>query len=614
MRSFEPPPGWGEHPPRSRGREPPVILLGFSVAMGQYFFKFISAALPGAGPRTGSPCRDQVMVATPQLVAWFILAIFVVLYILPLGLRPMFVPDEMRYGEVPREMIASGDWVVPRLDGLRYFEKPVLGYWLTGASILLFGENGFAVRLPSALAAGLTGLLVYLFAASRTGGGLKSGPLAGVIFLTCFEVAGVGTFAVLDTMLSLFLTGAMILFFQALAASPGSWRERGWLTGAGAFCGLAFLTKGFLAFVVPALAVGAYLVWQGRWRETLRLVWLPALAATLVALPWGLEILRREPDFWNFFFWNEHVRRFLSNDAQHSQPFWFFLVTAPVMFLPWSFAVPAAWKGLRGERQNPAIQDFSRFCLCWLVLPFLFFSACKGKLLTYILPCFPPFALLVAQGLLAGLHNDHCRRFSRGAVGAATLFALLLGCFLGLQLGGSAALRPYSPGRNWFLVANALVAMILIFVTAARSRRVNLRHFYFALAPVPLLFTLQCSLPDQIMATKAPGALLQSHRAEVTATTLLISDDDPLRAVCWVFERDDVFLLEDTGELQYGLTREKDSRRLLTVTRAGELIRSSPGQVVLVATREHFDRWAKSLPPPQLVDDNGADGFVYARF
>lgn len=91
---------------------------------------------------------------------------FLIAYILPLGARDLLVPDETRYAEIPREMIVGGDWVVPHLNGLRYFEKPPLGYWVHAGSILLFGENNFAVRLPSAMAVGLSALLIYLLVCS----------------------------------------------------------------------------------------------------------------------------------------------------------------------------------------------------------------------------------------------------------------------------------------------------------------------------------------------------------------------------------------------------------------------------------------------------------------
>ena len=89
------------------------------------------------------------------------IGIFVLLYIIPLGIRPIILPDESRYAEIPREMLTSGNWIVPKLNGLRYFEKPVLGYWLNASSIKLFGENAFAARLPSALATGLSAFIIF---------------------------------------------------------------------------------------------------------------------------------------------------------------------------------------------------------------------------------------------------------------------------------------------------------------------------------------------------------------------------------------------------------------------------------------------------------------------
>ncbi len=540
--------------------------------------------------------------------------LFVALYLLPLGQRPMFIPDEMRYAEVPREMLANGDWVVPRLNGVRYFEKPVLGYWLTGASMRFFGEDGFAVRLPSALAAGLTALLIFLFARAGAADRSRVAPLAAAIFLTSFEVYGVGTFAVLDTMLSFFLTLTMFCLYLALAAKPGSGREKVLLAGAGLACGLAFLLKGFLALALPGLVLGGYLVWQGRWRELPRVSVLPALVTILVVLPWGLAVLRREPDFWNFFFWNEHVRRFFSENAQHRQPFWFFLATLPAMFLPWSFTVPAALSGWRGANREGAARDLTRFCLCWLLLPLLFFSACKGKLLTYILPCFPPLALLVAQGLAGSLQNERCRRFPCGAIGAALLFAMMLVVFLGFQLGGIQTQPPYSQTGGWFLVAIGVTLMVLLLLLAARNHRAHLRHICFVLAPLPLFLALQGAVPDRLLTVKAPGAFLEDHRPEISGETILISDDTLLQAVCWVFKRTDVLLLEQGGELDYGLARENGGARLLSVPRAAALIRSHPGEVVLAARRENFARWADTLPPPRHLDDDGADDFILARF
>ena len=110
------------------------------------------------GP-TATETKDDVVM---KYASAGLIVLFLLLYILPLGVRPIVIPDEARYCEIPREMLVSGDWVVPRLNGLRYFEKPVLGYWVTAASMALFGQNPFAARLPSAAATGLSALLLFL--------------------------------------------------------------------------------------------------------------------------------------------------------------------------------------------------------------------------------------------------------------------------------------------------------------------------------------------------------------------------------------------------------------------------------------------------------------------
>jgi hypothetical protein len=115
------------------------------------------------------------------------IGIFVLLYIVPLGIRPIILPDESRYAEIPREMIVSGDWIVPHLDGLRYFEKPVLGYWLNALSIKLFGENAFAVRFPSALATGISAFIVFMLVCRFTGD-VTTAIAAALIFSSNFMI------------------------------------------------------------------------------------------------------------------------------------------------------------------------------------------------------------------------------------------------------------------------------------------------------------------------------------------------------------------------------------------------------------------------------------------
>ena len=326
-----------------------------------------------------------------------LIVLFLFVYILPLGFRPLAIPDEARYGEIPREMLTSGDWVVPRLNGLKYFEKPVFGYWTNAVSLTVFGENAFALRLPSALSVGLSTLMIFLlvrkFSARET-----AAVLSPAIFLTCPLVLAMGHITVLDSLLSMLLTGALVCFFFSHMAENRR-RKNFFLALMGVFCGMAFLTKGFLAFAVPVLAVVPFLLWERRFKDLLKVPWIPMLTAFLVVLPWSLMIHFREGNFWNYFFWTEHIARFLHPiSGQHPKPVWYFLPVLVGGALPWFIQAPAVLPMvLKFELKSPLM----RFVLCWFLFPFLFFSVCSGKLIPYILPCFPPLAIVLSIGLAA---------------------------------------------------------------------------------------------------------------------------------------------------------------------------------------------------------------------
>src|SRR5262249_8770856 len=158
--------------------------------------------------------------------------LFVLVYLLPLGVRPLASPDEVRYGQIAREMIASGDWVSPHFNGVRYFEKPVLGHWLNALSLTTLGENPFAVRLPVALATGLSAVIVFLLV--RRFLARSTAVLSTAIFLTTVLVAGCGSVAVLDAFLALFVTAAVGAYYVAITAT-----RRGERYAYLALCGVA---------------------------------------------------------------------------------------------------------------------------------------------------------------------------------------------------------------------------------------------------------------------------------------------------------------------------------------------------------------------------------------
>ena len=201
-----------------------------------------------------------------------LILVFVLAYMLPRGSRSLVTPDETRYGEIAREMNASGDYVVPRLNGLRYFEKPAGGHFLNAMSMKVFGDTRFGVRFASAAMVGLAAFALFMLVRRELDE--ETAALATLIYLTSVLVQGLGTFSALDSMVSGFITLCLCFFYRA-ATEEHARRKVGQLLLMGLFAGWAFLVKGFLAFAVPVLVIVPFLLWSKQWKRLFTLPWLP---------------------------------------------------------------------------------------------------------------------------------------------------------------------------------------------------------------------------------------------------------------------------------------------------------------------------------------------------
>lgn len=535
---------------------------------------------------------------------------YLLVFVLPLGLRPMAMPDETRYAEIPREMLLSGDYITPRLNGLRYFEKPPLGYWCNALAMVVFGENRFAGRFPSAAAAGCSALLIFLLVRRFARDPLQVS-ITPVAFLISVEVFGLGIFSVLDGLFSMFVTATLTAFLFAYHAQGG--RRNVFLTLMGVSCGAAFLTKGFLAFVVPAIVIAPFLVWERRWRLLFTMPWLPLLTSAAVVLPWAITIHFHESDFWNYFVFVEHLNRFAGENAQHGSPFWYFVPVLMLGALPWSPLIPSAVQGLWAARSRDSLV---RFALCWFAFPFLFFSASKGKLGTYILPCFAPLAILIVAGLMVGLRQR--------VGGAARAVGVLV--VSGLAACMSVAL-PFLPLEDWGVTFTGSplafkwglcvsLGAWSIFSAASLATRLPSRFVaLFCAGPAIFLLTLHLMAGGMVIDGVTSERFLRAHAPLLEEKAIIVSNAYMAPAVCWAYKREDVLILaRGSGELSYGLMCEDSRGRKLSFDDFVQLVTTNAGerQVVLILTEERYTKDCELLPKPRYADI--ADGFAFLRY
>jgi 4-amino-4-deoxy-L-arabinose transferase-like glycosyltransferase len=341
------------------------------------------------------------------------------------GFRPLYNPDEGRYAEISREMLASGDWVIPRLDGLVYIEKPPLQYWATALAYEVFGASEWSARLYTALC-GLATVLVTAGLAFRLWGA-GAAWRSGIMLASSLMVLLLSHQLTLDMSLTLYMTGTIAAFCiaQGESVSPGA--RRAWMALAWAAAAGAFLTKGLIAGVLPVLTLIVYSVLHRDPKPWMRLSPLGGFALFgVLALPWFVLIQHRLPSFFDFFVVREHFQRYLTLVEARYEPWWFFVVVLALGSLPW--IAPAARALASGWRASVPTGRFDarRFLWVWSVVVLLFFSASDSKLIPYILPMFPSLALLMGSAaesrLNADLHATGTGLVIGGvAVGLATL-------------------------------------------------------------------------------------------------------------------------------------------------------------------------------------------------
>lgn len=478
--------------------------------------------------------------AIPGLVLAFIL-----FYLLPLMTHGLWIPDETRYGQISQEMLLSGNWVAPHFMGIRYFEKPIAGYWMIAIGQAIFGDNLFGVRIASAVSTGVSVWLAYLLA-RRLWNNPRISAACALLYMSFGLIAGQAGYANLDPQFTLWVNLSLVAVWFAIDSTTAKARLGSWAL-LGAACGMGLMTKGFLALLLPVLIALPYMIWQRRFGELLRYGLVAVLVAALVSVPWALAVHVREPDFWRFFFWHEHIRRFAAgDDAQHARPWWFYLPLLFAATLPWAVLLPSTL--IRTWREKREAK--TAFLALWFVLPLAFFSLSSGKLPTYIMPCLFPLALLMGHTVVKWLEQRHTRALRLNGVINTVLASVALIALIYLQ----ATKEVY---ENTEMFSLSLVFIVLIGWIIANALQIMRPLTMWAMPALGiglLVALLPAAMPAQIVDSKMPDQFIAQHQQALSETSSLLSNDlGAASALAWRLKRPQVDLFNTVGELKYGL-------------------------------------------------------------
>jgi 4-amino-4-deoxy-L-arabinose transferase-like glycosyltransferase len=347
---------------------------------------------PNASERTGRvACRTEqrarITCYRRRALRWLWLLVVLIAMAIHLGGYPLFDADEGRNGEVGREMAVTNDYVMPRLDGLPYLDKPVIYFAAEAVAMEILGPTEVAARLPAFLFTLATAALVAWFA--RRLWGSDAAWVAAIALLTMPLALAFSRTVIFDSALSFFIVAAIIAFWFAIEE-----RRRGATIVAWAAIGLGVLTKGPVAMALPLLVAIPYAIKRKNGRALFSIAGL--IAFVIVIAPWVWAISRAIPDFLHYVLVTETAERLATGALKRTGPPWYFFPYLIGGAMPWSIVAIGGWRALRERwRDNDTF-----YLLLWIVVPFIFFSLSQSKRPQYILPLLPAIALLVARVLV----------------------------------------------------------------------------------------------------------------------------------------------------------------------------------------------------------------------
>jgi len=484
-------------------------------------------------------------------LVWGIFIVFCIVWFYTLAPRTLIPTDEGRYAEMAREMAATGDWITPRLNAIKYFEKPPLQTWMNALTFKLFGLGEWQARLWTGLT-GLLGIVLTAYAGQRVFNS-RVGFVAGVVLASSFLWSGAAHFNALDMGLSAMMTLTLcaLLLAQRKQATPAE--QRNWMLACWVGMALAVLSKGLIGIVLPGAVLVLYTLLTRDWAlwKRLQLGW-GTLLFFAITTPWFVLVSLKNPEFPQFFFIHEHFQRFTSKIHHRAGPLWYFIPLVLVGMLPWlGVLLQSIWRA-----RDEASEGFKprKMLLIWSGFIFFFFSISSSKLPGYIIPIFPALALLVACYLE--------KASSKVLMWAAGVMALA--CAAGLPFAARIADQKlpfeqpfYAIFIDWLIAALAIgLVGSLIAVGLARLRQNE--WSIVALGASGFLCMQVLMLGHEPLGTYAAGTIhLPALQAELNEQTPLYAVGQYEQVLPFYLRRT-VTLVQHADEMAFGLAQQPE--------------------------------------------------------
>ena len=529
-------------------------------------------------------------------------------YFCGLGDYGLLDPDEGRYSEIPREMLESGDFITPRLNYVKYFEKPVLYYWLTAGVFKMFGQNEFTSRLTPVLSGLLTCLITGILAFKITRS-KKSAWLAGLMLGSSFLWFACSRLNIIDITFSLFFTLSLFSFRYWLE----DLNKKFWLNIFYIFMALAVLSKGLAGVVLPGGIAVIYAILSGQAKGILTKIFSPVaiIIFFVINAVWFAPVMIKNPDFFNFFFIHEHFLRYTTTIHKHEEAVYFFIPVMLGAVVPFTGLVFDALRAVAGKCDFISKHD-GIFLGTWLLLPVIFFSFSGSKLVTYILPSVPPLIILSA-GILANINQKIFKH------------VMILNTLLILPLALTGLILPLISNDESIKAMAAPIfafglSLLVFYIVSFKLLKANL-HVAFLLC---LIAFIGLYVASPVFKSRA-AFLSQKDTAEIIQREInLTSNSEDVKIIAFqkLLQGMNFYLARRTitadilDELEFGATVENEREQnngWFINTQELQKLWSSQNRVVAVARANNSERISEILSNPVRKFITSAD-VIYMNF